>query len=283
MAAAFTGESDDGNRSMVDAAHNGRTEEVMPEVEQEIEQPDESLDSLLSEEGAEVVEETPEKPEAETTEETEETPEGEETEESPPDSDKDKRDIPIQALLDEREKRQAAQKRADDLEKQIAELSKKPDDKRPDVFEDQDKYNASIDESIKHESLKVRMEISRDFMSMLKDDYAEREAEFLELAQDDAGLATRLKEHPNPARFAYETAVKANKLKEMGDVDEWREKEKARIREEVLKELEAIEAEGAEKDKQKRDSITPSLAKGRSAAGTSESTEDEALEDILKG
>jgi len=245
----------------------------------ETEPAEDTLDSIFSDEElsteveSEVVEETTEEPE-----ETESKEEVTEEKEPTTDSAKDEKAIPIAALLDEREKRQASQKRVEELERQLKDLE--TDTKRPSVFEDEDGAFQAIEQNIQNARLKDRIDMSRDFMSMLKDDFADREKEFLTLADADPTLRDRLREHPNPARFAYETAVKHQKLQAMENVDEWEAKERARIREEILKELESEKTEESEKQDAKREAITPSLARGRSTSGTKEVV-DESLDDIL--
>lgn len=231
-------------------------------------------DVLLGKEPDEVVEEPEAKGEVE---DKTETPEAEESEAGPtaaetPES--EKREIPIAALLDEREKRQAAQKRAEELEQQLAELAKKPDEKAPSVFEDEEGAFRHLEAKLEDARLQDRIDMSREFMSMFKDDYDAREQQFLELAKGDAELVRKLRSHPNPAKFAYETAEKHERLSKMENLDEWEAKERARLREEVKAELKAELESEHDKDVEKRESLTPSLAKGHSAGGNTPVEDD---------
>lgn len=229
---------------------------------------------------AEVVEEsTTEAP----VEQTEAQAEEAKPEESTPDSKDSKDDEPwhLKAVLDEREKRQKAQKLAEELQQKL-DAATKPEDKRPDVFEDPDAAFSHIESKFENERLQDRMDMSRDFMSMLKDDYTEREAQFLELAKEDDTLIQKLRGHPNPARFAYETAVKHEQVQKMENIDQWREEERARLKQEILDEMKAAEDEKARKEQEKREAITPSLAKGRSDGGMTE-VQDDDLDSVLTG
>lgn len=244
---------------------------------------EQSLDDVLAgnepEDAGEVAEtEVEETAQAEESTEAEAKPE--KAEESTPDSKSDKEDEPwhLKAVLDEREKRQKAQKELDELRAKLAE--NKEEQKRPDVFEDQDGAFSHLEAKFSNERLKDRMDMSRDFMSMLKDDYAEREAQFMEFAKEDATLIQKLREHPNPARFAYETAVKQEQVQKMENLDEWREQERAALKKEILEEMKAEEQEKVQKETEKREAITPSLAKGRSDGGMTDVHDDD-LDGVL--
>lgn len=183
--------------------------------------------------------------------------------------------VPLAALLDERDKRQKLKRDLEEREARIAELTKKPASERPDIFEDQEGAFKHITQELNTARAEDRFSLSRDFMSMLKDDYEDKEQVFMALAKEDETLREKLWKSPNPARFAYETAVKHEKLKELDNIDDLKE----RIRAEVRAEL---EAEQKAKTDTKRSSITPSLAKGRSTSGL-ETIEDDDLQDVLTG
>ncbi len=223
---------------------------------------------------AEETEESTEESKEETKEETTES-----VDESPSDSDKT---VPLAGLLDERDKRQQAERDRDELKAQLAEREAETE-KRPSVFDDEEKAFSTIEERQAAERLNDKFELSRDFMGMIKDDYLDREAEFMTLAKEDTTLQKQLREHPNPARFAYETAVRHAELKEMENLPETKEKLQAEWREELKEELRKELSEEADKDKSKRDAITPSLADQRSVGGNDDVvTEDQKVDDILE-
>ena len=161
--------------------------------------------------------------------------------------------------LDERKKRQ-------ELEAQIAELkaSQAKPEKKIDIFEDPDGFLRHIDE----QRFQDRVNLSREMMLSIKDDYEKREAEFLELMKSDPSLSEKLKAASSPAKFAYEYAMKAEKSKLLEDPDKYEAKIRAdieaKIRAEIEGELNAKLSKTA--------NITPSLAKSKSLGGVTGST-----------
>ena len=162
------------------------------------------------------------------------------------------------AYLDEKRKRQELEKRLEALEnggKQQQEQAKGPD-----LFENPEEY-------LQNRELRLKADISREMMMESKPDYKEKEEVFLALAKDDPTLVVKLRKAPNPAKFAYETAVKHKALEEIGDPVAYREKVKA----ELIAEL----SKPSPKKK-------PSLASTTSVGGgVSSSSGDQTLEDIL--
>lgn len=198
--------------------------------------------------------------------------------ESTPDSSKDEEKDPawqLAAYLDEKSKRQERDKRIEELEQKLSALDKPKEEKRPSVFEDEDGFTQTLTSQAQQYADRVRFDLSRDFMAAQHEDYEQRESEFAELAKNDPSLVAQLRQHPNPARFAYEQAVKAERMRELENPDAYeakvREKLEAEIREKIAAEL---EAEKAKKSK------PPSLANARSTAGSSHKGEP-SLQDIL--
>lgn len=247
-----------------------------------------SLDDALRNELSKVpdeVEDTPEVDEAEDETEAEDTgdadePEGE-AEDSTPESTKDEeKEQPwhIAAVMDEREKRQKYEARVKELEEKIKELTA-PKEKEVSVFEDEQAYTKSVMSKAEQAAMQVRFDLSRDFMADLKPDYQEREEAFLELAKSDPTLVAQLQKHPNPAKFAYETAVRAEKMKKLENPEAYEAELEAKIR----AKLEAEYAEREEAEESKRKTITPSLAGSRSKGGTKSLGAEPSLEDALFG
>lgn len=160
------------------------------------------------------------------------------------------------AYLDEKRKRQELEKRLEALEAggKQAETAKEPD-----LFE-------NPTEVLQNLELRVKADLSRQMMIELKPDYKEKEDVFLALAKDDPTLVVKLRQAQNPAKFAYETAVKHKALEEIGDPVAYREKVKA----ELLAEL----AKSQPKKK-------PSLASTTSVGGGIATTGESSLADIL--
>lgn len=255
-------------------------------TEELVEAPEQSLDSIFSDDEAveKMTAEPDESPKDVKAEEPEkdESPEKEaKVEDSPSESKQVEKSVPLAGLLDERDKRQAAERKAKELEEKLAGLTET--EKRPSVFEDEDKAFSTLEKNLQSERLSDKFALSRDMMGMLKDDYEELEAEFLELAKEDDSLQTKLKAHANPARFAYETAQRHREFKEMENLDETKEKKFAEWREELKEELRKELSEETEKDEKKRKAATPSLASHRSVGGNDENIDpDLTVDDILE-
>lgn len=160
------------------------------------------------------------------------------------------------AYLDEKRKRQELEKRLEALE---AGGTQQERPKGKDLFEDPEGRLQDL-------KLEVKADISREMMMELKPDYKEKEDVFLALAKEDPTLVVKLRQAQNPAKFAYETAVKHKALEEIGDPTQYREKIKA----EILAELSKTQP------KKK-----PSLANTTSVGGGIASTGESSLADIL--
>ena len=160
--------------------------------------------------------------------------------------------------LDERRKRQEAQKELDDYKAQMAEKAKV---ETPDVFEDQEAYTNHIRSEFDQKLINQRVELSRDILKDQHKDYEAMEQAFIELASTTPGLKEQVLQQSNPAKFVYEQGKKHTQFKEMQDVDTY----KSKLRAEIKAELEAeLSSKSAEKSKV-AESITPSLANARSS------------------
>ena len=201
--------------------------------------------------------------EAEETEESEESTESEgattaqpESEETTTDPEAKNLDWAKVAYLDEKRKRQELEKRLEALE---SGGKQQEQGKGPDLFENPEEY-------LQNRELRLKADISREMMMEARPDYKEKEDLFIALAKDDPTLVVKLRNAPNPAKFAYETATKHKALEEIGDPVKYREKIKA----ELIAEL----SKSAPKKK-------PSLANTTSVGGGVSSGGDQTLEDIL--
>ncbi len=162
--------------------------------------------------------------------------------------------IPIAAYQDEKRKRQALEEEIQNLRNPSKE---KQEEEKVDLFADPDKFVASVDKRLAQSELKTRITLSREFYSDLKPDYAEKEKRFMEMANDNPSLAAKMREHSNPAKFAYETAAKQMAMDEVvQDPDAYREK----IRQELLAELNPDETPAPADKKAEQVKVAPSLA-----------------------
>lgn len=177
--------------------------------------------------------------------------------------------------LDERRKRQ-------ELERQLAELqASKSEEKKaaPDVFEDQDGFNNHIQNTIQSETLRIKIEMSQELMREKYPEYDEMELEFVDLAKQDSSLWKKMQSSAMPAKFVVETVKKAEKLKQMENIDEWRAQERERLRQELIAEMSGKKPETDDT----KSSPRPSLANARSTGKASDEVIDRSLADIFGG
>lgn len=197
-----------------------------------------------------------------------------------PGAEDDKTEWTKKMALDERRKRQELERRYAELEAKL----KTPEGKEEvvDFFADPDKALGQVKNEIRIELANAKLEISQELMRERYEDYDELESEFVDLAKDNPVLIKQLSEAKNPAKFAYETALKARKANELNDVDTFREKIRAEEREKIRAELEAEMKQNAEKAQKRDRALAPSLANQR-AAGALDEVATETLEDIFRG
>lgn len=184
--------------------------------------------------------------------------------------------VPIEALLSEREKRQKLEAKLKEFEEQS-----KPEP-RPDVFEDQDGAFSHLEQTLDQKVKAVAFSFSEKLMRREADDYDSRRDQFLQMAQDNPHLISQLQASDDPARFAYETAVKLERIQKLENVDDIEAELEARIRDKVRKEIEAEMSAKSEKQQANREAVTPSLASSTSVAGTTNPVnKNPTLDDII--
>lgn len=161
--------------------------------------------------------------------------------------------IPIAAYQDEKRKRQALEEELNSLKNP----KEKQEEEKVDLFADPDEFVRSVDKRLAQSELKTRISLSREFYSDLKPDFAEKEQRFVEMAKENPSLAQQMREHSNPAKFAYEAAVKQLALDEVvQDPVAYKE----RIRQEILAEMNPDTAKTPAPKKAEVVKLTPSLA-----------------------
>lgn len=184
----------------------------------------------------------------------------------------------LKAVLDEREKRQAAQREAEELRKQL-EATKQPKPKTS-VLEDEGKFRNELLQDFETRLVNDRLNMSQALAEREfgKDVVTEKVKIFKELASENPELRNRFASASLPYHELVSIVDKHKEVKEMENIDAYREKIRAEEREKLLKEFEA-KKQGEAKT---RDSITPSLASRRSAGGVADSTSLIGLDDVLK-
>ena len=227
-----------------------------------------SLDELLSEtEGTEEV----------TTEQTEAQPRDEhgkfaskgvdpEPEAPEPDAESPSAELPKEeytAMRGERERRQKAEREADELRQRLealeAKIPKEPPAPPPSLWEDEQGWQQHFGGQVAQQAaLNARLDMSEMLARRDHEDFDAMKAEFLKIAEANPALAEQAISDPDPWRKAYQIAKNAATMRELGatDVDQMR----AKLREEIMAEMAAQQsaAPGAP-------AIPPSLSTQRNA------------------
>lgn len=247
----------------------------MSEIEQEAEDNFTLTDALTgdTEKTEAVTEETTEETEPEKAEATEETSEetteekSEKKEDSPPES-KDKEHWTFSQAMDQRERRQKAEHRVEELKQQLADLQ--PKDDEISIFNDEDGWKAQqeqkLNTTLRNEKLNMSQALAEDSLGTEAVD--EAVTWFKEEAPKSAYLADRF----NNAKLPFHEVVKMFKEDKARRVDP--DVLRSEIKAEILAEL---KTESTEKEPDK--TITPSIANKRS--GSSNETGDVTLNSIL--
>jgi hypothetical protein len=178
------------------------------------------------------------------------------------------------AVLDERRKRQA-------LQAELEQLKNQEPAEVPDIFTDQNAYTDYINQSVSDQVFRARVEMSQEFMRMQDSKYDDKETQFYEMATQNPLLVEQVKAHPMPARFVVDTVNKANELRKLENIDEYKAKLRAEMEADIRKELGA-EMESKAKQSERLSSITPSLANARSS-NASDKPIDQSLEELFGG
>ncbi len=113
--------------------------------------------------------------------------------------------VPKPALLDERRKRQNAERELEQTRAKLKQYESGEDD-APDPVADPKGYKAHVRVQLEKEQGTRIADQSRERMLESHPDYEAMEKHFIALAMADPSLAQKLKTHLDPARFAYDTA-----------------------------------------------------------------------------
>ena len=148
------------------------------------------------------------------------------------------KEVPLAALLDERDKRKSLQQQLEEKEKLLAEKEKDAID----FYADPDKAMSDLREQITNE---IRTEYKRDLIAYSienanarHDDYKEAFDAFQEAAKDNPALAEIAAGERDPGEYIYKTGKNFRQLDDAGgDVDALRERIRLEEREKILAEL----------------------------------------------
>ena len=226
-----------------------------------------NLATLLDDEQPEAIEQPIETEEVEKVEEKAEVePEKVEKEEvteaptAPEVKEPESKSVPIQALMAEREKRQAAEKQIESFKQQEA------DKPAPDIFEDQAAYTKHFQEQIDNNRFNDRANQS-EFYAQREfgvEELALKVETFKELKATNPALESQVLNAVSPYHEIADIVSKHEKMEKMQNIDEFEATTRAEIEAQVRAEIKA-EIEGkATADKNLRDSIPTSLVDERS-------------------
>lgn len=173
-------------------------------------------------------EKTPETP-AKTEKTASEPEKGVKQPDEPPSSAKEKTDqeppqVPIASLHDERRKRQELERRLAAIEQERNQVPP------PDVFENPEEYTAYHENKRQTERLQDRISMSQQLVSSQvgEEEYSKAEAAFADEVGRNPALAYELRNHPNPAKFAFDVGRAVLDRQEIGDPREFAAKQVAK-------------------------------------------------------
>lgn len=146
---------------------------------------------------------------------------------------------PLTALLDEREKRQKAEREAEELRqwrRQQEEQQRKAQEKTPDVFEDPQGFVQHQQQAFQRELLQNKLSTSqflaeREFGSELVQ-------EAVAYFDQNTAQSWQFLQHPSPYHAAIEFYRKQKALQEIGDdPDKWRQSQLETLKEQIRQEM----------------------------------------------
>jgi len=224
----------------------------------------------LSEEQAEPEAETPEAAD-DAPQEAEATGDTETTEPPSVEQEAADRNIPISALLDEREKRQKLEREREELRQK--QQSQEPE-KKPDFWENPEAAISQVQEQVEQRIMNERLNFSEQFARQTHGDEAVEAATkaFQEAAQKDPALAVQLRQQNDPYGFVIGWHKKQSFLEQVGDdPDAWMKQKEAEIRERLQAEMQPSRPQTPPK----------SLASAPSAGGDTATTPGSAFDALF--
>lgn len=193
----------------------------------------------------------------------------------------------LAGLKAERAKRQAAEHDRDALSDRITQLEGKLPKSEPvkaiDPIEDPTGFARQIRQENDASNLKTVLRLSRSAMSRQVDDFADVMSTFTDLAKADKTIAEKMLLAEDPYHFAYTYAKKHLEFKDVENVEEWKDKTRAELREEIKAELVAEAGKTAEAEETSTETAElPNLASKTSVeGGITTASGDITIDDIL--
>jgi len=208
-------------------------EEVLEEVEPETTEEETEIQEPEEAEAVEVE-----------TEEVAETPDPEGVEEVEPPS--TTKEVPLAAMLDERDKRKALQAELERLKAEQAEKAEKPDFwENPEAAIDA-KVNVKVNE-LQQQFTNGYLSLSMAMSSKFHDDFDTAKEAFARAAEENPTLAQMAVQSEMPGEYIYNTGKQFMELDAVGgDVNSLREKIRLEERAKIMEELKSKESKLAE-------------------------------------
>lgn len=180
--------------------------------------------------------------------------------------------IPINAVLDEREKRQAAQRELDELKRKFAEAQRQPPQPAPDPIADPEGFQRAIDERLAQTQWDATTRISLRFALQQHGEEAVKAAEewVREQVQTNPAFVNSIRQQMDPYDFVvkqHKIALRNAKLGDETDLDAAFEKWAAERGYQKASE-QPVQSGGASPSPTQTPLPKPSLATARSAGGT---------------
>lgn len=164
------------------------------------------------------------------------------TEAAPPAApDEAHKSIPVTALLDERDKRKEAQRRAEEAERRLAEIeaAKAP---KPDFFQDPEAVLQHQQQTVQQQLWNERLNMSEMLARQSYGDETVTKAQeaFIAASRQNPALQMELQRQGHPYDFVIKWHRKNSFMSEIGDDPEaWRQSQREALKAELLAELQA--------------------------------------------
>ena len=170
--------------------------------------------------------------------------------------------VPLTALMAERDKRQA-------LERQVAEFNaNRPAEPVPDVFEDQNAYTQHMNQQMSDAMYNERASMSEFHARREHKDLEDKLAVFREISANNPTLQDQVRNSASPFHEAYDIVSKHEKMARMENIEEFEAKTRAEIEAKVRAEFDGKQQAG----KELRDAIPTSLVDAQSKGSVQKPT-----------
>lgn len=157
------------------------------------------------------------------------------------------------AMIAERRKRQ-------ELE---AALHQKQEEEKPFLGEEYEQRFQETEIKFRNELTRQKLDLSEAFARDKYSDFEEKLEVFATLVQENPALYQQMVHQSNPAEFAYKAASAQQKLKEMGDPNEYEQK----LRQQITAELEEKYNAKLDAETKKRQQLPGTLSGAKGATG----------------